>query len=196
MRRSLILVVFAVFMAAVPAHAQGDQFVGQIDIVAFNFAPEGWAFCQGQLMPISENPALFELIGTTYGGDGQDTFALPDLRGRMAIHQGQGPGLSNYVMGQVGGVEQVTLTLNQIPSHTHTAMGSSAPATTLGPGSSGGSEWATTTTFLYSSTGSNLVAMGGGTIGAAGGGQPHDNMPPYLVMNFIISLFGIFPSQN
>jgi microcystin-dependent protein len=196
MRRILILGLFALFMTVVPAHAQGDQFVGQIDIVGFNFAPAGWEFCQGQLLPISEFETLFNLIGTTYGGDGQSTFALPDLRGRMAIHQGQGPGLSDYIMGEQGGVEQVTLTLNQIPVHTHAAMGSTAPASTLGPGSSGGSEWATTTTFLYSSTGSNLMAMGGGTIGAAGGGGPHDNMPPYLVLNFIISLFGIFPSQS
>lgn len=191
MRRSLILSVFALFLGAVPAHA---QYVGQIDIVAFNFEPEGWAFCNGQLLSIAQDEALFNLIGTTYGGDGQTTFALPDLRGRMAIHQGSN-GESSYSQGQQGGEETVTLTLNQIPGHTHAPMGSSAPASTLGPGSSGGSEWATTT-YLYSSTGSNLVPMEAGTIGAAGGGQPHENMPPYLVMNFIISLFGVFPSQN
>jgi microcystin-dependent protein len=192
MRRSLILGVFALFLGALPAHA---QYVGQIDIVGFNFAPAGWMICEGQLLPISEYETLFNLIGTTYGGDGQSTFALPDLRGRMAIHQGSN-GVSSYVIGQQGGEETVTLTLNQLPAHTHTAMGSSAPASTLGPGSSGGSEWATTTTYLYSSTGSTLAAMEGGAIGATGGGQPFDIRPPYLVMNFIISLFGVYPSQN
>ena len=192
MRLSLILIVFALLVVAVPAHAQDDPFIGQIDIVGFNFAPANWHFCDGSLLPISENAALFNLIGTTYGGDGQSTFALPDLRGRMAIHQGS-DGVSNYVIGQIAGEESVTLTLNQIPNHTHTAMGSStadslAPANTV--------VWGTATTYLYSSTGSGLAAMNTGAVGATGGGQPHDNMPPYLVLNFIISLFGIYPSQS
>ena len=195
MRSTAILGLLALLLFAVPVHAQ-SPYVGQIDIVPYNFAPVGWMFCQGQLLPIDQYEVLFNLIGTTYGGDGQSTFALPDLRGRMAIHQGQGPGLSNYVIGQQGGSEQVTLTLGQIPNHAHVPMASSAPASTLGPGSSGGSEWATTTTFLYSSTGSSLAPMEAGAVGAAGGGQPHENRPPFLVMNFIISLFGIYPSQS
>jgi len=195
MRRILILSVLALFMVAIPAHAQ-QPFVGQIDIVGFNFAPNGWAFCDGSLLPISGNETLFNLIGTTYGGDGQNTFALPDLRGRMAIHQGQGPGLQNYTVGQSGGEEQVTLTLNQLPIHSHPAFGSSAKADSLGPGLA---EWATTTVFLYSSTGPNAaspVAMKSAAIGAMGGGQPFDNLPPFLAVNFIISLFGVFPSPN
>jgi microcystin-dependent protein len=194
MRRRLILSAIALFLVAIPAHAQ-QPFVGQIDIVGFNFAPQGWAFCDGSLMAISNNPTLFTLIGTTYGGDGQNTFALPDLRGRMAIHQGAGLG-QDYVMGQKEGEEQVTLTLNQMPIHSHTVSGSSAKADSLGPGLA---EWASTTVFLYSSTGpnpANPAAMKSAAIGAMGGGQPFENLPPYLAVNFIISLFGVFPSQQ
>lgn len=192
MRYGLILAGLALLLGAAPARAQ-EPFVGQIDIVPYNFAPQGWAFCQGQLLPIDQNPALFELVGTTYGGDGERTFALPDLRGRMAIGQGSGPGLATYVMGQSGGEEQVTLTLSQLPVHSHAAMASSATASALGPG---GSEWATTTAFLYSSSATTLAPMNNTAIGAVGGGQPHENRPPYLVMNFIIALQGIFPSQD
>jgi microcystin-dependent protein len=193
MRNRLILSAIVLFLMAIPAHGQGSQFIGQIDIVPYNFAPLGWAFCDGSLLSISANTALFSLLGTTYGGNGTSTFALPDLRGRMAIGMGQGPGLSGYVEGQTGGVEQVTLTLSQLPAHSHAAIGSSAEASLLGPSSS---TWATTTVFLYSSTTSSLVAMNSGEIGAVGGGQPHENRPPYLVMNFIISLVGIFPSRG
>jgi microcystin-dependent protein len=191
MRIATLLVLAALLLFAVPAHAQGNQFVGQIDIVGFNFAPNGWAICDGQIMSIADNAVLFDLIGTTYGGDGMTTFALPDLRGRMAIHQGQGPGLANYIVGQMGGEEQVTLTLSQLPNHTHLPMGSSSPANALSPSSA---VWATTTTFLYSSTGTPVPMTA--AIGATGGGGPHENRPPFLAMNFIISLFGIFPSQN
>jgi microcystin-dependent protein len=192
MRSSVILGLWALLMLAVPVRAQGP-FVGQIDIVPYNFAPNGWAFCNGQLLSIDQNTALFSLLGTTYGGDGVSSFALPDLRGRIAIGFGQALGLQAYILGATGGEEQVTLNLNQLPVHTHAANGSSAPASTLGPGSS---EWAKTTVFLYSSTGSGLVAMNGGAIGAMGGGQAHGILPPYLVMNFIISLFGVFPSRG
>jgi microcystin-dependent protein len=193
MRLSLVLSLLVLLVAAAPANAQADPFIGQIDIVGFNFEPVGWAFCDGRLVAISENDALFSLIGTTYGGDGQQTFALPDLRSRMAIGMGQGLGLPNHVIGENAGQEQVTLNLNQLPTHSHPAVGSSAVASALGPG---GSTWAATTVYLYSSTGSNLVVMNTGEISAAGGGQPHDNRSPYLAMNFIISLFGIYPSQN
>jgi microcystin-dependent protein len=193
MRSSVILGLLALLMSAVPVRAQADPFIGEIEIVGFNFAPVGWATCDGQIQSIAQNTALFSLLGTTYGGDGVQTFALPDLRGRIAIGQGQGPGLAAHVVGERGGEEQVTLNLSQLPVHNHAAMGSSAPASALGPG---GSEWATTTVFLYSSTGSGLVAMNSGAIGAVGGGQPFDKRPPYLVMNFIIALNGIFPSRD
>jgi len=193
MRIPALLVLLALLLVPVPAHAQGTQFVGQIDIVGFNFAPEGWALCDGSLLPISEFDVLFNLIGTTYGGDGVSTFALPDLRGRIAIHQGQGVGMANYVIGQSGGEEQVTLTLNQLPVHTHVPMASSSPANALGPSSA---VWGTTTTYLYSSTATTPGPMNSAAIGATGGGGPHENRPPYLVMNFIIALFGIFPSQG
>lgn len=192
MRNGLVFAGLALLLCAAPARAQ-TPFVGQIDIVPYNFAPVGWAMCQGQLLSIAQNTALFSLVGTTYGGDGESTFALPDFRGRMAIGQGGGPGLSPYVMGQSGGVEQVTLTLGQLPIHSHAAMASSAPSSALGPG---GSEWATTTTYLYSSTATTLAPMNNTAIGAVGGGQPHENRPPFLVMNFIIALEGIYPSRE
>jgi len=194
--KALIVIAFALLAMAVPARAQSDNFLGQIDIVAFSFAPKGWAFCDGQIMPISQNVALFSLLGTTFGGDGRSTFALPDFRGRMAVGAGQGPGLSLYELGQVGGEETVTLTLAQLPAHSHAAVGGGA-ADSLGPS---GTTWGTTTTYLYSSTGSGLVGMNSGSIGATGGSggvtQPHDNMPPYLVLNFIIALQGVFPARS
>ena len=171
----------------------GQPFVGQIMMVGFNFAPAGWAFCNGQLLAISENEVLFNLIGTTYGGDGQATFALPDLRGRVPVHQGQGSGLSSYAIGQISGVESVTLTVSQLPSHQHVySPGASASeATSDRPDSNypavGG---------YYASTTNSSSPMGAPTIGSAGGGQPHNNVQPYLGVNFIISLFGIFPTQN
>ena len=192
MRQSLIIVALVlVGMVAAPAQAQ-DPFVGEIEIVGFNFAPTGWATCDGQLLAISQNTALFALLGTQFGGDGKSTFALPDLRGRMAIGQGQGPGLQNFVIGEAGGEEQVTLTVAQIPAHTHRAMGSSAPANST---TVGGNVWGTTAAFLYSS-GSPSTSMNPLAIGAVGGGLPHENRPPYLVMNFIIALQGIFPARS
>ena len=192
MRQSLIIVALVlVGMVAAPAQAQ-DPFIGEIEIVGFNFAPTGWATCDGQLLAISQNTALFSLLGTQFGGDGKSTFALPDLRGRMAIGQGQGPGLQNFVIGEAGGEEQVTLTVAQMPAHTHRAMGSSASADSTAVG---GNVWGTTAVFLYSS-GSPSVSMNPLAIGAVGGGSPHENRPPYLVMNFIIALQGIFPSRS
>ena len=193
MRRMLLLTCIVFFCWAKTTPAQSDPFVGQIEIVGFNFAPVGWAFCDGSLLPISQNTALFSLLGTFYGGDGIRTFALPDLRGRMAIGQGQGPGLSSMVIGEIGGEEQVTLTLNQIPTHNHVAMGASASADGLSPTSD---VWGTTTVYLYSSTGSSLVGMNPGAIGSVGGGLPHENRSPYLVMNFIIALEGVYPARD
>jgi microcystin-dependent protein len=170
-----------------------DPFIGEIRMFGGSFAPAGWAFCHGQLMPISENDALFTLIGTIYGGDGQETFALPDLRGRTPVHAGQGPGLSqNYQLGEKAGVESVTLTINQIPVHTHQWIGSSAGASATGPS---GTLPAVAQGDLYTS-GFSPVNMNAQVVGPTGGSQPHDNMQPYLCINYIISLFGEFPRQS
>ena len=171
-----------------------NPFLGEIRIFAGNFAPVGWALCNGQLLPIAGNDALFTLLGTTYGGDGQDTFALPDLRGRFAVHQGQGLGLSNYTIGEVLGTETVTLTVQQLPAHSHTANAGSG-GNVLTPG---GNLWATDAggnTAAYSD--SSNARMAATAIGVTGGSQPHDNIQPFLVINFIINVTGgIFPSQN
>jgi microcystin-dependent protein len=172
-----------------------EPFVGQVIAVGFNFAPAGWALCQGQLLPISENQALYTLIGTTFGGDGQQTFALPDLRGRAALGMGQGPGLGQYVIGQPGGAESVTLTGAQIGSHTH-GLSAAATATTSTPSSSVvlGTPAAATPIYATGGTGATLTA--GAVAPNPGGGQPHENRQPSQTINYIISLFGIFPSQN
>ena len=168
-------------------------YVGEIRLFAGNFAPAGWAFCDGQLLPISENETLFQLIGTTYGGDGQNTFALPDLRSRVPIHFGTGTGLSNRVLGQSGGVEEVTLTASQIPNHTHAFLASTAPGTQSNPAGSLPSASPSVTLYLEEAP---TVNMNTSVITPAGGSQPHSNMQPYLCINFIISLFGIFPSPT
>jgi len=168
-----------------------NPYVGEIRLFAGNFAPQGWALCQGQLVSIAENDTLFNLIGTTYGGDGQTTFALPDLRGRVPVHQGQGPGLSPRTIGELGGQEAVTLVLAQTPAHGHGLVAS----TTLGKAAPGpGAVVSATTVAVYGSGAGNAPMSGGGLGPSGGGGQPHPNMPPFLGMNFIISLFGIFPS--
>lgn len=171
-----------------------DPFIGEIRMFGGSFAPAGWALCQGQLMPISENEPLFNLIGTTYGGDGQETFALPDLQGRIPIHQGQGPGISqNYIIGEKAGVESVTLTTQQIPIHSHSVLASTDPATsTL---ASGNITAATNQLEVYTEN-SPTKTFAPNTLSPTGGSQPHDNMMPFLVITFIISLFGIFPSQT
>ena len=172
-----------------------EPFIGQVIAVGFNFAPVGWALCQGQLLPINQNTALFSLLGTTYGGDGQSTFGLPDLRGRAALGMGQGSGLQPYVLGQPGGVESVTLTANQFASHTH-ALQAAATATTATPGSGVvlGTPAAATPTYAAAGTATQLV---GSTVSPAPGSNgPHENRQPSLAINYIIALFGIFPSQN
>ena len=167
-------------------------FVGEIRLFAGNFPPQNWMFCDGQLLSIAQSEVLFDLIGTTYGGDGQTTFALPDMRGRVPVHQG-GNGTSNYVMGQSGGVENVTLTLNQMPQHTHAMSASTSAASAAhGPSEVLGSS---TTTMLYG-TGTPNMAMDPNAITQFGGGQPHANVPPFVALSYIISLFGIFPTQN
>jgi microcystin-dependent protein len=171
----------------------GSPFVGQIMMIGFSFNPVGWALCNGQLMAIAQNETLFNLIGTTYGGDGQTTFALPDLRGRVPIHQGQGASLSNYIVGELSGLETVTLNVSQLASHQHVlnpAASQSEPTSEVPAGNypAVGGYYATTT--------NSGAPMGAPTLAAVGGNQPHDNIQPYLGINFIISLFGIFPSPN
>ena len=169
-----------------------NPYVGEIRLFAGNFAPAGWMFCDGTLLPIAQDETLFALIGTTYGGDGVTTFALPDLRSRVPIHMGQGAGLSAYVLAQNGGAETVTLTVAQIPAHSHVPKANSNHGTTTMPANNVWAAAADFTQYTLGSTG-NMFA---GAVGLAGGSQPHDNRLPYLGINFIISLFGIFPSQG
>jgi microcystin-dependent protein len=168
-----------------------DPYVGEIRMFGGNFAPNGWLFCQGQVLSISDYDTLFNLIGTTYGGDGQNTFGLPNLASRIPVHQGSAP-FGTYVIGQPGGTESVTLQTQQLPVHTHTALGSSIAAVQPGPA---GNYWADWGSSQYSSTAPG-VAMNPQALAPAGGNQPHDNMSPYLAINFIISLYGIYPSPS
>jgi microcystin-dependent protein len=165
-----------------------QPYVGELRIFAGNFAPSGWMFCEGQLLPISENNTLFALIGTTYGGDGQSTFALPDLRGRLPLHQGNG-----HILAETGGAEEVTLSINQIPSHSHPMIGSSGNGSQSNPQNNVLAS--STLVKLYSGEAAD-TAMAPTSITSVGGSQPHTNFQPYLCVNYIISLFGIFPSQN
>jgi len=163
-----------------------QPYVGEIRIFAGNFAPAGWMFCDGQLLPISEYETLFNLIGTTYGGDGQSTFALPDMRGRLPIHMGSG-----FVQGQIGGAETVTLTTNQIPAHPHTVLATTNSNTASLPGGN----FLASGPDIYDQNKSGNSTMAP-AIGSTGGSQPHNNFQPYLCLDFIISLFGIYPSQS
>ena len=165
-----------------------SPFIGEIRMFGGNFAPAGWAFCNGALIPISENDALFNLIGTTYGGDGQSTFALPNLQSRVPIHVGPG-----FAQGQTGGTETVTLTLNQIPSHSHVPQAQSAAGTAASPSNA---VWANSSLGQFDTTNPPDSPMDPGALAPSGGSQPHDNMVPFLAVNFILSLFGIFPSQT
>src|SRR6185436_934199 len=163
-------------------------FVGEIRIFAGNFAPAGWMFCEGQLLPISENETLFQLIGTTYGGDGQSTFALPDLRGRIPVHQGNG-----FILAETGGAEEITLTVQQIPAHSHPLLVSNS--TTQGTNPTGNVLGQSTQATIYIDDVTN-VSLATQVVGSVGGSQPHTNFQPYLCVDFIISLFGIFPSPT
>jgi microcystin-dependent protein len=168
----------------------GQPYVGEIKLFGGNFAPAGWKLCQGQLLPISEYETLFNLIGTTYGGDGQSTFALPNLQSRVPVHSGSN-GQNSYVLGQEGGAENVTLTNQQLPSHSHGLPVTDSAATQAAPAGAIPAAWSAT---QYSDVAQN--GSMGQAVQASGGGQPHDNMVPFLAVNFIISLFGVFPSQN
>lgn len=163
-----------------------DPYIGEIRMFAGNFAPVGWLFCQGQTLAISDYDALFNLIGTTYGGDGQTTFALPDLSSRIPVHQG-----ANYPLGARGGAETVTLDVRHLPPHSHQAFASSSPAVTALPMDA---TWGGAARSAYSGSAPS-TALSGASLMPAGGGQPHENMPPFLAVNFIISLFGIYPSN-
>jgi microcystin-dependent protein len=167
----------------------GQPYVGEIRMFAGNFAPAGWMFCEGQLLPISENETLFNLIGTTYGGDGQSTFALPDLRGRVPLHFGNG-----FTQAETGGAETVTLSVAQTPAHTHPLLGTSANGTSPNPG--GNVPAQTISTIQPYTVEPTTLNMNAAAIGPVGGSQPHNNFQPYLCLDFIISLFGIFPSQT
>ncbi len=196
-RTSISVLVLAVMLAlgtiqVTPAWAS-DPFVAQIKIFPYNFAPRGWAFCNGDLLPIAENTALFSLVGTTYGGDGRTTLGLPDLRGRFAMHAGRGPGLSERRLGEKGGVEQVRLTEAQIPSHRHQLNAHKSQGRQDAPNNN---------VLAYDrredqySTEAPDVDMNSAAIGSAGGGWAHNNMPPYLGFNYCIALWGLYPSRS
>ncbi|MDX1941513.1 MAG: tail fiber protein [Saprospiraceae bacterium] len=165
-----------------------QPYVGEIRMFAGNFAPAGWQFCEGQLLPISEYETLFQLIGTTYGGDGQSTFAMPDLRGRLPIHQGNG-----FILAETGGAEEITLTINQIPAHSHPFLASAN--TDNSPNPQGNLTGSATLVRTYAPLPPN-VQFRANSLTSVGGSQPHTNFQPYLCVNFIISLFGIFPSPT
>jgi microcystin-dependent protein len=165
-----------------------SPFIGEIRMFGGNFAPVGWSFCNGAIIPIDQNDALFNLIGTTYGGDGQTTFALPNLQSRIPVHVGPG-----FALGQSGGVESVTLTTSQIPAHSHVPLCNNAAGNSQSPAND---FWAQPSTGTIYSTAAPSLAMAPAAIGSSGGSQPHDNMQPFLVINFILSLFGTFPSQT
>jgi len=165
-----------------------QPYVGEIRMFAGNFAPAGWMFCEGQLLPISENETLFQLIGTTYGGDGESTFALPDLRGRIPIHQGNG-----FILAETGGAEEITLTVSQIPAHSHAFLGSTNVSQDTTPQGKVVGQSGSALLYIQDTTDSNMSAQ---AVGSVGGSQPHTNFQPYLCVDFIISLFGIFPSPT
>jgi microcystin-dependent protein len=171
-----------------------DPFVAEIRIFPFNFPPTGWAFCDGQLLPLSQNTALFSLLGTTYGGDGRSNFALPDLQGRAPMQPHQGPGLSLHALGETGGTDTVTLLESEMPAHLHVLAGSNQPGEDASPG--GEALGRSVGASLYQSvTGQSVVQLGAQALAPAGGAQPHNNLMPYLTLNFCIALQGVFPPR-
>jgi microcystin-dependent protein len=173
-----------------------DPFVAEIRIFPFNFAPKGWAWCDGQLLPLSQNTALFSLLGTTYGGNGKSNFALPDLQGRAPMHPGQGPGLSLHDLGETGGSETVSLLESEIPSHSHTLMSQGATGNRTTPVANSIARVAGATPYIAASPAPPLVAMAPEALAPAGGDQPHNNLQPYLTFYFCIALQGVFPPRG
>jgi microcystin-dependent protein len=167
-----------------------EPFLGQLALVPYNFAPKGWALCNGQLLPINQNQALFSLLGTNFGGDGRTTFALPDLRGRVPISSGQGPDLENYNLGQAGGTELVSLTAAQMPSHRHALNVHNGTSDQTNPAGNRLAKGSVYTNKPANATAASLV------VGRSGSGQPHENRQPYLTLNWIIALEGIYPSRS
>ena len=173
-----------------------DPFVAEIRIFPFNFAPKGWAWCDGQLLPLSQNTALFSLLGTTYGGNGKSNFALPDLQGRAPMHPGQGPGLSLHDLGETGGSETVTLLESEIPSHSHGLRASTQPGEDSDPNSSEGLARSVGASLYQTVTNSNIVPMAPEALAPAGGDAPHNNLQPFLTFYFCIALQGVFPPRT
>lgn len=171
-----------------------DPFVAEIRIFSFNFAPKGWAFCNGQLLPLSQNTALFSLLGTTYGGNGKSNFALPDMQGNTPMHPGQGPGLSLHDLGEIGGSETVTLLESEIPSHNHSLQTAALNSQSTSPANN--SLGRGNPAKVYTNSTNQIQPMGVNTIGISGSSLPHNNMMPYLTLNFCIALQGVFPPRG
>ena len=173
-----------------------DPFLAEIRIFPFNFAPKGWAFCDGQILPLSQNTALFSLLGTTYGGDGKSNFALPNLQGNAPMHPGQGPGLSMHDLGETGGTSTVTLLESEMAAHNHSLMASTQPGEDPAPGPAEALARSVGASLYQSITNTNVVQLSPNTIGLSGSGQPHNNMQPYLTLNFCIALQGVYPPRT
>jgi microcystin-dependent protein len=173
-----------------------NPFVAEIRIFPFNFPPKGWAFCDGQILPLSQNTALFSLLGTTYGGDGKSNFALPNMQGNAPMHPGQGPGLSLHDLGETGGSDTVTLLESEIPSHSHSVEASTTSAASPTPGPTVTLGKANGITAYSTITNANIVSMSDNTVAPAGGDQPHNNLMPYLTLNFCIALQGVYPPRT
>lgn len=192
--KKIIFIILTLMCLATPSLFAQNNYIGEIKMVPFNFAPAGWALCNGQLLPINQNQALFSLLGTTYGGDGQTTFALPDMRGRIPMHSGQGPGLTDRLLGEAAGSETNTLDVTQLPAHSHSV----AAVTTDGDTNLPTAALSANTKILdkeYSSAAANAT-MNPSMIGSTGGSQPVNNIQPFMCVNFIIALQGIYPPQN
>jgi len=173
-----------------------DPFVAEIRIFPFNFPPKGWAFCDGQLLPLSQNTALFTLLGTTYGGDGKSNFALPNMQGNVPMHPGQGPGLSWHDLGETGGSDTVSLLESEVPSHSHALMAAAASGTKSVPAANSFARVSGGGTPYLASAGAPLVVMSDNSLAPAGGDQPHNNLQPYLTLNFCIAMQGVFPPRG
>ena len=172
-----------------------DPFVAEIRIFPFNFAPKGWAFCDGQILPLSQNTALFSLLGTTYGGDGKSNFALPNMQGNVPMHPGQGPGLSVHDLGETGGSETVSLLESEIPSHSHTVMAQGIVGNRTNPVGNAFTRASAGKPYIPASPAPALAAMSSQALPSAGGVQPHNNLQPYLTLNFCIALQGVYPAR-